>query len=567
MNNKTTGARVLADMLDAYGTDYVFMVPAVLRRSMAEMERRTSIKVIHVHGEKAAAYMADGYARVAGNPGVCMAQQIGALNLAAGIREAHLANTPVIAMTGGSKPEQRYRNVYQEADDLPAFTPYTKLNVAVDHVERFPDLISRAYREATSGCPGPVHLQFQGQEGEIDGQEGEMLVRCEERHRRIPPYRPAAADEDLAKLMTRLAHSSRPVILAGGGVNHSGAGEVLQQLAEVLHIPIATSLNGRGALAETHPLALGVVGTYSRPSANQALHEADFVLFIGTRIGSMVSNFWRLPPPDTPAAQIDIDAAVIGRNLPVDIGINADARSALSRMLELEVPTPPTARQEWLSTCQRLADEWQRSRSEQVHSSAVPVRPERLCRELSEWLPADAVIAVDTGHAGMWMASMFELTAAKQRFIRSAGHLGWAFPAGLGAKCAAPDRPVVTFTGDLGLWYHIADIETAVRCDIAAVTVVNNNRSGNQSRRGFSIAYDGEPTEKSTELWMHREVDFAALAEQIGALGIRVTRPEEIRSALDKALDSGRPAIVDVVTDIDAAAPLAWDAGQWAQRY
>ena len=202
MSNKTTGARVLAEMLDAYDTDHVFMVPAVLRRSMAEMEKRTSIKIVHTHGEKSAAYMADGYARVAGKPGVCMAQQVGALNLAAGLRDAHLANSPVIAMTGGSKPNQRYKNLYQEADDLPAFTPYTKLNVAIEDVERFPDLVSRAFREATSGCPGPVHLQFQGQEGEIDAQEG---VEVDE-----------AAVEHLLAVLARVVDKPDGIVREGG---------------------------------------------------------------------------------------------------------------------------------------------------------------------------------------------------------------------------------------------------------------------------------------------------------------------------------------------------------------
>ena len=564
---QTTGAHVLAQMLDAYGTTHVFMVPAVLRRSMAEMERHTAIKVIHTHGEKAAAYMADGYARVSGKPGICMAQQVGALNLAAGIRDAHLAHAPVIAMTGGSRPEQRHRGVYQEADDLPAFTPYTKWNVAIEDVGRFPEMIAQAFRQATSGCPGPVHLQFQGQEGEIDGQVAEMAPRLDARHRRVPPYRPAPGAGDLDRVIDCIHKAERPVIVAGGGVIHSHAERELCALAETLQVPVATSLNGRGAIAETHPLAVGVPGTYSRPSANQTLHQADFVLFAGTSVGSMVSNFWRLPQPGTAVAQIDIDAAMIGRNIPVEAGVNADLRTTLRAMLEIPMQDVPATRPAWLATIRSLAESWLTARSDMRQSDAVPIRPERLCAELSDWLPADAIIAVDTGHAGMWMASMFEMTSSEQRYIRSQGHLGWAFPAGLGAKCAAPARPVVTFTGDLGIWYHIADIETAVRWNINTITVVNNNHSGNQSRRGFALAYDGQPTEKSRELWVHREVDFAALAEGMGALGIRVTDPKDLRAAFNTALASNRPTIIDVITDIDAAAPLAWDAAAWAQRY
>jgi acetolactate synthase-1/2/3 large subunit len=187
----------------------------------------------------------------------------------------------------------------------------------------------------------------------------------------------------------------------------------------------------------------------------------------------------------------------------------------------------------------------------------VPIRPERICAELSRHVPEDAIVLSDTGHAGMWMGGMYDVRGARQGFLRSAGHLGWAFPAGLGAKCAAPNRPVVTFTGDAGLWYHIGELETAVRWNIAAVTVVNNNASGNQSKRGFDRAYGGEQTAKARELWTYRMVDFARIASDIGALGIRVEKPADFAPALQKALASGQPALIDVVTDIEAIAPAA----------
>src|ERR1700716_1412116 len=174
---KMTGAQCLADMLKGYGVTHVFHVPAVLRTTYAEMERRTDIKRLHVHGEKSAAYMADGYARATGKPGVCMAQVIGALNLAAGLRDAWLAHSPVIAFTGGREPRTKFRKVYQEIDDIPAFEPVTKLNATVDDVARFPDMIRQAFRVAVSGCPGPVHLQFRGNEGQVDAEEAEPRGR------------------------------------------------------------------------------------------------------------------------------------------------------------------------------------------------------------------------------------------------------------------------------------------------------------------------------------------------------------------------------------------------------
>ena len=187
---KMTGAEVLADMLAGYGVTHVFMVPAVLRRSFAEMERRSAIRRIHTHGEKSAAYMADGYARASGRPGVCMAQVVGALNLAAGLRDAWLARSPVIAFTGGREPRTKFRQVYQEVDDVPAFEPVTKFNATVDAVERFPDMVRQAFRAAVSGAPGPVHLQFRGNEGQIDQEEAEMEPLCEPQFARVPPFRP-----------------------------------------------------------------------------------------------------------------------------------------------------------------------------------------------------------------------------------------------------------------------------------------------------------------------------------------------------------------------------------------
>src|SRR5574339_875738 len=189
-NARRVGAEVLADMLAGYEVSHVFMVPAVLRRTFAEMERRTNIARLHCHGEKAAAYMADGYARAAGKPGGCMAPVVGAMNLAAGLRDAYLAHSPVIAFTGGRDPKTKFRKVYQEIDDVPAFEPVTKWNATVDAVERFPDMVRQAFRVATTGAPGPVHLQFRGNKGQVDLEEADMDALVEAQFSRVPPFRP-----------------------------------------------------------------------------------------------------------------------------------------------------------------------------------------------------------------------------------------------------------------------------------------------------------------------------------------------------------------------------------------
>ncbi len=508
---RMTGAQVLAEMLQGYGVSHVFMVPAVLRRTFAEMERRTQIKRIHTHGEKAAAYMADGYARAAGRPAVCMAQVVGALNLAAGLRDAWLAHSPVLAFTGGRDPKTKFRKVYQEVDN----------------------------------------------EGQVDQDETEVEPYCEPQFARVPPFRPEPDAASVRAALALLQRAQNPVMVAGGGVCASGAARELVALAEKLQIPVATSLNGKDSIPGTHPLSVGVVGSYSRESANRTVAAADLVCFVGTETGGMTTHFWAVPKIGVAAIQVDIDAEALGRNYPLQAAVNGDAKVTLARMLTDADGSTAARRKPWLATVRGFCEEYAAKYHSLLESDASPVRPERICAELSRHAPDEAIIIVDTGHAGMWMGGMFDVKGARQSYLRSAGHLGWAFPAGLGAKCAFPGRPVVTFTGDAGLWYHIAEIETAVRWRINAVTVVNNNASGNQSKRGFDRAYGGQQTEQARELWTFNPMNFARLAEDMGALGLRVEKAADFAPALARALAANRPAVIDVVTDIDALAPLA----------
>lgn len=553
----TTGAVVLADMLEAYEVSHVFHVPAVLRRTMVEIEARTGIKRIRPHGEKPAAYMADGYARASGRPGICMAQVIGALNLAAGLRDAHLAHSPVIAMTGGRDPHTKFRKVYQEVDDVPSFDAVTKFNATIDAVERIPDMLRQAFRVATTGSPGPVHLQFRGNEGQIDLEEAEMDGSVESAFTKVPPFRPRPDDAAVRQALTLIEAAERPVIVAGGGVRASGAGPAMTQLAETLQIPVATSLNGKDSITGLHPLSVGVVGTYSRGSANQTVGEADLVVYLGSETGGMTTHFWQVPPLGSRTIQIDIDPEAIGRNYTPDVGINADVGQVIARMIDLSDGGVNPQRAAWADRCRTLVQEWYDEYQPLMGSDAAPIRPERMCADLTDVVPDDGIVVVDTGHAGMWMGGFYDLRTQTQSYMRSAGHLGWAFPASLGAKCGAPDRPVVCFTGDSGFWYHIGDIETAVRFGINTVTVVNNNRSGNQSMRGFDRAYGGKQTEKARELWVFTDVNFAQVATDMGALGIRVEKPSEFAPAMERAFEADRPVIVDVVTDIEAVAPVA----------
>jgi acetolactate synthase-1/2/3 large subunit len=556
-NRKMTGAQCIADMFKGYGVTHVFHVPAVMRSAFAEMERRTDIKRLHVHGEKAAAYMADGYARASGKPGICGAQVIGALNLSAGLRDAWLAHSPVIAITGGRDPKTKFRKVYQEVDDVPAFEPVTKFNATVDDVARIPDMLRQAFRSAVTGCPGPVHLQLRGNEGQLDADEAEMEPLVEEQFARIPAFRPEPDEASVRAALKVLQDAARPVIVAGGGVRLSGAAQELVALAEALQIPVATSLNGKDSIPGNHPLSVGVCGTYSRESANRIVNAADLVCFVGSETGGMTTHFWAVPKIGTPSIQIDIEPEALGRNYPLAAAVNGDAKVTLTRMLAHVDRATAAKRKAWVNEAQKNCGEWRSKYKDALQSDAIPMRPERLCHELSKHVPDNAIVVVDTGHAGMWMGGMFDLTSPRQSYIRSAGHLGWAFPAGLGAKCACPGRPVVTFTGDAGFWYHIAEIETAARWGINAVTVVNNNGGGNQSKRGFDRVYGGKQTDKARELWTFSKMNFARLAEDMGAVGIRVEQASAFPAALAQALSANRPVVIDVVTDIEALAPTA----------
>src|ERR1700690_1677330 len=531
-NRKMSGAQCLADMLKGYGVTHVFHVPAVLRTTYVEMERRTDIKRLHVHGEKAAAYMADGYARASGKPGICMAQVIGALNLAAGLRDAYLAHSPGIAMTGGRDPKTKFRKVYQEIDDVPAFEPVTKFNATIDDVTRIPDMVRQAFRVATSGAPGPVHLQFRGNEGQLDLDEAEMEVLVEQQFARVPPFRPEPEAAHVKIALDLLQKAERPIFVVGGGARASGAGPELVALAQALQIPPPTSLNGKDCIPGTDPLSVGVVGSYSRESANRAVNHADLVCFIGSESGGMTTHFWAGPKIGTPAIQIDIEPESLGRNYPLQASVLGDAKSVLVRMLGQIDKSSATKRDPWIKEISALRAEWYAKYKVVLESDSAPIHPARICGELTKHVPDDGIVVVDTGHAGMWMGGMYDLRAPTQNYLRSAGHLGWAFPAGIGAKAACPGRPVVVFTGDAGFWYHIAEVETAVRWKINSVTVVNNNGGGNQSKRGFDRAYGGEPTNKSREVWTYNPMNFAKLAEDIGALGIRVERPSDFVPAL-----------------------------------
>ena len=552
---KMTGAKFIAETVHGYGITHVFFMPYIGPRALMEMEN-LGIKRVQTHGEKAAAYMADAYARVNRAPSLCMAQSVGAVNLAAGLQDAYLACSPVVALTGKENQINQQRHAYQEVDHVNPFSAVTKYSAYVATPEQLPFYLRQAFRAATTGTPGPAHLDFEGIAGSsVIDREGDLEVIVEEAFTQLPPFRPEAEAEKIAEAIQLLTDAKRPIIVAGGGVTASDARAELVALAEKLSIPVATSLNAKAMFPSDHPLAVGTPGSYSRACANQAVCEADLVFFIGSHTGGQVTNGYKIPPQGTPIVQLDINPEELGRNYPIQLGMQGDVRNTLRRMLAASDGT--TQRTEWISRVQALVQNWKESVSEKVNSERLPMLPERLCRELTDYLPSDAILVSDTGHSGIWTGTMIDFKHPDQSFIRCSGSLGWGVPAAMGAKCAQPDRPVICFTGDGGIWYHLTELDTAMKCGINAVIVVNNNHSLNQEQGGVESVYGGR-TAGSDELWLFPDADFAKMAESMGCFGITVNAPSELAGALDQAFDSGLPAVVDVKTHVEGIAPRAW---------
>lgn len=551
---RMTGSRYFAEAMQAYGVSHVFLVPTIVTPALAEMEGM-GITRVTAHTEKGAVYMADGYARVSHRPGICMAQTIGAANLAAGLRDPYLACSPVIAITGGRFPRTKYRNVYQEIEDFPLFQPLTKFNAQIDMPERLPDLLRQAFRAATSGCPGPVHLEIGGNFGQAIEGEADLDLHFEEQFASYPAFRPLAEPDSIRRAKRALIQAQRPVIVAGGGVTASGAQAEVVELAEILSAPVATSLNAKGCIPENHFLSVGVVGSYSRTCANRVVAEADLVFYIGSRTGSQVTNSWQIPRPGAAVMQLDIAPEEIGRNYPNVLSLCGDARTTLRQLISILQPRQPNS--PWIGRATQLVQEWYAEVERFRNSDAIPLRPERICKEIEENLPENAILVSDTGHAGIWSGTHIELQYPEQTYIRAAGSLGWGVPAAIGAKCAAPDRPVLCFTGDGGFWYHMAELETALRYGINIVVVINDNHSLNQETEIFDAAYGGKQ-HTGLEMWQFRDVDLAKVAEAMGCWAVRVERAEYLQPALENAFAAGIPAVIDVVSDIEVLAPPPW---------
>jgi acetolactate synthase I/II/III large subunit len=553
------GAQWLARALSSTGLAHVFFVESVLRRTLLEFD---ALGVAHVlaHSEKAAAYMADGYARVSGQPAVCMAQSVGAANLAAGLQDAWLGKSPVVALTGRKEPRFQHRNSYQEIAHAPLFAAVTKFSASVEATADLPRLLRHAWRAALADPPRPTHLDLCGLQGDVIelGETAEPPI-IDPEARRIPAHRLVADASDIERAAAALRAASRVVIVAGEGAAVSGAGPGLLALAEALAAPLATSLGARGLVPTRHRLAIGVPGSYSAPPANRIVHGADVVFFVGCDTGDQVTLNWTIPPLATKIVQLDADPVEIGRSYRNTIGLVGDPKASLARLSE--AVGRPERDGSFAEEAARIVADWRATMAPLVDDDRVPVRVERLCAEVTKALPADGILVADTGYSGIWTGTMVDLNGAGQTYLRAAGSLGWAFPAALGAQCAAGARKVVCFTGDGGFYYHLPELETARRCGIPVTVVVNNNSGFGQNLSGVRRIAGNRPG-RGEALVRFGPTDFRALAQSFGVRGIRVERPQELGTALREAVAAAAPVVVDVVTDIEPRAPEPWVPGR-----
>src|SRR5258705_1137083 len=438
------GAEWLARALASTGMTHVFFVESVMRRTLLQLSD-LGVKPVLAHSEKAAAYMADGYARVAARPGVCMAQSVGAANLASGLQDAWLGRSPVIAFSGRKEPSFQHRNSYQEIPHAPLYAAVTKFSSPVESTTELPRLLRHAWRAALADTPRPTHLDFNGLQGDVIelGQTHEPPV-IEAEPRCIPVHRPVAGERDIERAAALLTGARRVAIVAGDGAAASAAGTEVLALAEALAAPIVTTLGARGLIPTTHRLSAGVAGSYSAPPANRIVDGAELVLFVGCDTGDQVTLNWTVPPRDTKIVQIDADPLEIGRSYPNITGVVGDPKATVGRLTQAIWRTARDTG--FAEEAARIVADWRATMASLLESDAAPPRVERLCAEVTRALPPDGVLVADTGYSGIWTGTMVELDGLGQTYLRAAGSLRLAVPSSLGAKCGA--------TRTEGLWFN-----------------------------------------------------------------------------------------------------------------
>ena len=541
------GGEAIIESLKNMGVKTIFGYPGGQTIPFYDMLYDADIDHILVRHEQCAAHAADGFARASGEVGVCLATSgPGATNLVTGIATAFMDSSPIVAITGQVPTHLIGNDAFQEADIVGITIPIVKHSFQPKNPDLIPSMIKSSFELAKSGRPGPVLIDVpkEVQEGELSKFVDNLI--------HTPGYNPNTKGNirQIKKACNLIKESKRPIILAGAGVIISNACCELEELAKTINAPVMTSLLGKGAFDETDDLALGMLGMHGRKVSNDTVNEADLLIAIGVRFSDRTTGRLDSFVPDTKVIHIDIDPAEIGKNVDVDLPIVGDARnvlSSLNKVLKGHVVSDDV--NNWSNTIkQRKIDFIPR-----VSYDDVPLKPQRVIKEISEALNSDSILTTDVGQNQMWAAHFFN-TQKPRKFISSGGlgTMGFGFPAAIGAKVACPEDVVVSINGDGGFLMVCQELATVKDYDIPVIGVVLENGTLGMVYQWQSLLYN----ERHSETEFKNNPDFVKLAESFGVNAVRITKPGETKEALKKAIKDNEAILLDIVIDSEEALPM-----------
>jgi acetolactate synthase-1/2/3 large subunit len=532
-----TGAQAIVDTLKKEGVTHLFGISGGAVLPLYDVLYDADIRNILARHEQCVAHMADGYARAGGTPGVCVSTSgPGATNMVTGIANAYMDSSPIVAITGQAPRAVIGKDAFQEADIVGITTPITKYVTQVESVEEIPKTLRTAFYIATTGRPGPVLVDIP------KDVQTSVITRQVPASIKLRGYKPRDDPHPIQvkRAVEMLVTAERPLMLAGGGIILSNASQDVLKLAELMTIPVATTLMGKGSIPETHPLSLGMVGMHGTYEANKLILDADVLLAVGVRFSDRTTGRVDGFCPDAQIIHVDIDSAEIGKNVMIDLPIVADARKTLRELYTLVVRQAVTnERSPWLARIQQVRDQYL---SEQRDDNPGLTAP-KIVGALRDLLPRHAIITTEVGQNQMWAALHFKALAPRT-FISSGGlgTMGFGFPAALGAKVAKPDVPVVDVAGDGSFIMTEQELATSVIEEIPVIVVVLNNSMlgmvAQWQRMFYNRRYAGSKLKNSP--------DFVKLAEAFGAQGIRVGSVDEFSHAFQDAVASDVTTVITV---------------------
>ena len=551
------GGRALAEMLRLAEVGPMFGMGGFQLLPFYDALAQLGMRHFLINDERCGAFAADAYARVTNRPGVCDGTLgPGATNLVTGLIESLNAGTPIIALAGDTNRAHSWKNMTQECRQAEILRPAVKELIRVELTSRVPELLRRAFAVATSGRPGPVLLDVPEDvcHGEHDFSTEDFAIDpsiLSVPARRIRPDR-----ADIARAAALIARAERPLILAGGGIHLSRAYEALLSLAEGQSIPVAHTMSGKGGIACTHPLSVGLFGRYSR-IANDFIEASDCLVVVGCKLGEIATKRYALPSQSIPLIHLDILAEEIGRCRSAAVALWGDAKAGLEDLAEAlteEKKWASAARADYISEIPGRMSKWREEAAASLNSDERPIHMARLCRELNHALPADSILVADGGFAGHWTGLLYDTKSAGRHFIpdRGLASIGYGLPGGIGAALAAPAAPVVAITGDGGFNMMLGELETARRAGVGLTIVVVNNAASGYVKALQHAMFRGRY--QSSDLV---EMDYAAIASAMGCNGLRVEGPERLGAALrDGLAERTRPTVLDVIVTRDPARML-----------